>query len=120
MNPRFGILTFSLLAATFASSIAGCGQPPTNEPKKLQKLVDDGPAEPIAQVKPAVERKPTAPRPSVEQAAFADESSAAPATVPQVLLTDQHAALARVKVGDSLPAIELPKVLGGTAKLSAL
>ena len=35
-------------------------------------------------------------------------------------LSSEHAALCRVKVGDTLPEIELPKVLGGTAKLSAL
>jgi peroxiredoxin len=37
-----------------------------------------------------------------------------------VLLTKQHEALCRVKVGDTLPEIELPKVSGGSAKLAAL
>jgi thioredoxin-dependent peroxiredoxin len=49
----------------------------------------------------------------------ADESTG-PAEVPPVLLTDQHAALCRVKVGDAMPEIELPKLDGGNAKLSDL
>jgi peroxiredoxin len=36
-----------------------------------------------------------------------------PEGVPPVLLTKQHANLCRVKVGDSLPAIELPAASGG-------
>ena len=36
--------------------------------------------------------------------------SAEPATVPPVLLSKQHEALCRVKVGDAMPEIELPKV----------
>jgi peroxiredoxin len=43
-----------------------------------------------------------------------------PSEVPPVLLTAEHEALCRVKVGDALPAIELPKVGGGTAKLADL
>jgi peroxiredoxin len=43
-----------------------------------------------------------------------------PSEVPPVLLSKQHAELCRVKVGDAMPAIELAKVAGGTAKLSDL
>ncbi len=46
--------------------------------------------------------------------------SAENATVPPVVLTNDHEALCRVKVGDTLPEIELPKVEGGNAKLSGL
>jgi peroxiredoxin len=40
--------------------------------------------------------------------------------VPQVLLSDGHAALCKVKVGDAFPAIALPQVGGGEAKLATL
>lgn len=57
--------------------------------------------------------------PTVDYAQASDAESG-PAEVPPVLLTEQHAALCRVKVGDAMPEIELPKVLGGNAKLSDL
>lgn len=40
--------------------------------------------------------------------------------IPRVLLTDRHKKLCRVEVGDEMPAIELPKLSGGNAKLSEL
>jgi peroxiredoxin len=52
--------------------------------------------------------------------ARASEEAAGPVEVPPVLLTKQHEALCRVKVGDVMPEIELPKVLGGNAKLADL
>lgn len=50
----------------------------------------------------------------------AAEEGAEPATVPPVELSKEHQDLCRVKVGDSLPEVELPKIGGGNAKLSAL
>jgi peroxiredoxin len=52
------------------------------------------------------------------KAAAADVVAATPAGVPSVLLSKGHANLSRVKVGDSLPAIELPKA--GDAKKTKL
>lgn len=40
--------------------------------------------------------------------------------VPPVLLSAGHAALSRIKVGDMLPTIELPKLGGGNANLESL
>ncbi len=101
---------FILLAFVGLVAIAGCGQSATMEPEKLDRLVEE-PAKPLRPVEP------------VEQAAFAEaveEKPAETATVPPVLLSKQHAALCRVKVGDTMPQIALPKVLGGNAELSAL
>jgi peroxiredoxin len=42
------------------------------------------------------------------------------AEVPQVALSKRHQALCKVKVGDKLPNIELPKLGGGNAKLADL
>ena len=52
--------------------------------------------------------------------ARAAEAGPGPVEVPPVLLTEQHAALCRVKVGDAMPEVELRKVLGGSAKLADL
>lgn len=49
-----------------------------------------------------------------------EEPAAPQATVPEVLLTEQHESLVHARVGDTLPAIELPKVGGGQAKLADL
>src|SRR3989304_3947092 len=43
-----------------------------------------------------------------------------PAKVPPVLLTNEHEALCQVKVGDTLPELELPRLEGGQAKLADL
>lgn len=42
------------------------------------------------------------------------------AGIPPVLLTAEHAALCKLKVGDPFPALELPKLEGGNAKLESL
>lgn len=110
---------FAILSLVAVVGAMGCDQSATKEPKAFDTVVEESPAEPL----PKAETAATAdPRKPVEQAAFQEEAgdAAGPATVPTVELSKQHAALARVKVGDSLPEIELPKVLGGTAKLSAL
>jgi peroxiredoxin len=49
-----------------------------------------------------------------------EEEATGPATVPAVELSKEHEALCKVKVGDSLPAVELPKIGGGSAKLNDL
>jgi peroxiredoxin len=114
-----------LLTITARSSLlllVGCGDAPTNEPQKLDAIVAEEPAEPLTHAEPVAET----PKPVVEQAAFAEPADAAstesaePVTVPPVVLTNDHEALCRVKVGDTLPEIELPQVDGGSAKLSGL
>jgi peroxiredoxin len=50
----------------------------------------------------------------------AEEAAAEPAAVPPVELSKEHQDLCRVKVGDSLPEVELPKIGGGNARLSSL
>lgn len=44
----------------------------------------------------------------------------APAGVPPVLLSDGHAKLCKVDVGDSFPAISLPQASGGSASLDEI
>jgi peroxiredoxin len=109
--------------------LVGCGDAPTNEPKKLDAIVTEEASEPLPAAEPLPPAEPAAESPApveakpVEQTAFAepaDAETAEPATVPPVMLTSEHEALCRVKVGDTLPEIELPKVDGGNAKLSGL
>jgi peroxiredoxin len=119
---------YQAAAATLLLVLAGCSQSSTNEPKQLGKIVDTESAQPMPKAEPAPASKPIAEAPTVakqpvEQTAFAeaaDAESSGPATVPPVTLTKQHEALTRVKVGDALPEIDLPKVTGGNAKLSSL
>jgi peroxiredoxin len=40
--------------------------------------------------------------------------------VPQVLLSAEHAAMCKVKVGDAFPSIELPQIAGAPVQLSSL
>jgi peroxiredoxin len=98
----------------------GCGQSATNEPQKLDRLVAKKAAEPIRTAEQAPKPAPPAQFQPVEQATFAEAADDGPATMPTVLLTKQHEALCRVKVGDAMPAIELPKVIGGNTKLATL
>jgi peroxiredoxin len=110
------MLSANLLAGLVVGAIVGCGQSPADEPAQL--TVDE-PAAPIG--RPAEDAstepsgKPPATEPAVHQAAYQEST-----TVPPVLLTAQHEALCRVKVGDTMPQIELPKVGGGQAKLADL
>ncbi len=125
-KPVFAIFAISSLLA-----LVGCGQSATNEPMRLDKVFAEEQPEPLPTAKPVAETalhseaEPVHVEP-IEQAAFTEESPTAeaestePATVPPVLLSSEHAALSRVKVGDAMPEIELPKIQGGIAKLSAL
>ncbi|MGD9635498.1 MAG: peroxiredoxin family protein [Pirellulales bacterium] len=135
---RAKLLAFSVgLLAMFN----GCSQQAPTEPKKLAEVAEEPAAKPIASTTDhAAEAKPaeTARRDeAVEQAQLkivdevkeaaepaaakpADDPAAEPATVPAVELSGEHADLVRVKVGDALPDVELPKTSGGNAKLSSL
>ena len=100
----------------------GCGQAPKSEPKKLETVVNEKARDVVSPAKTAAEPVAVEPAP-VQQVKFEEAINPAttgPAIVPPVLMTTRHKALCRVFVGDTLPEIELPKVLGGTAKLSAL
>jgi peroxiredoxin len=44
--------------------------------------------------------------------------NAAPVAVPKVFLSKGEQALCKVRVGDAMPAIELPKIGGGSARLA--
>jgi peroxiredoxin len=57
----------------------------------------------------------------VERTAFYRADSAKPTTMPRVQLSKREQALCKVKVGDAMPEIELPKVDGGEkTKLASL
>jgi peroxiredoxin len=105
----------NLLIGLLVLSVVGCGTSPADQPAKLTAQETAAPID--------AERQASDPRPgdapvvdsAVRQASFEESTG-----VPQVLLTAQHEALCRVKVGDTLPAIELPKLGGGRAKLADL
>jgi peroxiredoxin len=124
----------SILAVGGLVAAIGCSQSTPNEPKQLEQLVDREAGQPLPPAKSVADSAPE-PKGPVQPAAFADaeepkpahsdadadaDEPSGPATVPPVELSQQHANLCRVKVGDAMPEVELPKVLGGTARLSAL
>jgi peroxiredoxin len=95
------------LAISSVAATAGCDNSATNSLAGIREIDSSPPAQ----------------AESLRLVAYAEEvpgESAETVEVPPVLLTKQHEALCRVKVGDTLPEIELPKILGGSAKLSAL
>lgn len=123
--------------------LVGCSQSTPNEPRKLAEVVEEPAAEPIAppigraaEIKPAdtvkrdeavdqaqlkiVEETKEAAKPAGPAKQLAEDAPAEPATVPPVELSSEHAELVRAKVGDSMPDVELPKISGGSAKLSSL
>jgi peroxiredoxin len=51
-----------------------------------------------------------------EESPAADEAP----SIPKVFLTSEHSAMCRVRVGDQLPAINLPQLSGGDAELAKL
>lgn len=120
-------------AACSLAFVVGCGEKATNEPKKLADVVDEPVAERISpsaetakESKPAdaVQRdddvKQAQQLQIVDEEKPADDATAEPATVPPVELSSEHAELVRLKVGDSLPDVELPQTDGASAKLSSL
>jgi peroxiredoxin len=84
---------------------AAAATPATSTPAKSPAA--DKSAKPVATDGPAKAAPPT-------------EAVVVPAGVPPVLLTKHHANLCRVKVGDALPAMELPTASGNKTKLSEL
>jgi peroxiredoxin len=122
------MFSFKSVAAVVAGislvGVCGCGEAPKTE-SRPPKRIADAPADPLPQVAQNGEAKrnaapPVAARPVVQAANEEVVKSAEPATVPPVLLTKQHEALCRVKVGEAMPAIELAKVDGDKTKLADL
>ena len=112
-------VSHTLVAAAALLAIVGCGQSADATSRK-QTATRSSTAEPAA----AAAEQPSRPRrrsrrptgSRVEQAGFAESDrrstgrTRAGRPMPPVLLSKQHEALCKVKVGDALPAIELPKV----------
>jgi peroxiredoxin len=125
MSQAYSNLKFTAAALIVAilSTLAPCASAaPTKNPTKTPatttpaKKPAESPATPPAEkpAKPAPAEMAATPAPPKEPVVVPDG-------VPPVLLTKQHANLCRVKVGDSLPAIELPTAIGDKkTKLSDL
>jgi peroxiredoxin len=127
---------FIALAACSLAVAAGCSQSTPNEPQKLAEVVEEPAAEPISPPAKSTQEKASEPADAAkrddevkqaqelkiveESAKPAEDASAEPATVPPVELSSEHAQLVRLKVGDSLPDVELPKTDGANAKLASL
>lgn len=106
--------------------VAGCSEPATSvvaaqvaeEASDRKTVAADGAPSPAG----------TAPRAAKNEAAAAPSvrTAAKPVTetysgsVPPVMLAAEHAKLCKVNVGDAFPAIALPKVGGGAAKVADL
>ena len=129
--PTRAPLAALLAACGLACLNVGCSEAPPQEPAKTvaQQEEPAQPTQPAAEPEPlahsagdaaneAPEPAHAVEDPAVEPAAFEDEETEA--EIPPVLLTDQHAALTRVKVGDTLPTIELPQVSGGNANMPSM
>lgn len=127
---------FIALAACSLAVAAGCSQSTPNEPQKLAEVVEEPAAEPISPPAKSTQEKASEPADAAkrddevkqaqelkiveESAKPAEDASGEPATVPTVELSSEHAQLVRLKVGDSLPDVELPKTDGANAKLASL
>jgi peroxiredoxin len=77
------------------------------------------PTEPEPQAKTQASQSP-APLPASKAPLPLDNVPTAELTMPGVVLSDQHAALCKVKVGDQFPTLELPDVSGAKKSLNEL
>jgi peroxiredoxin len=59
-------------------------------------------------------------RSPAQQGPEAPADAVQPPSIPQVVMSKQHAALNRVKVGDTMPAIELEQLGGGRQRVAEL
>lgn len=99
-----------------ACVVGGCSR---SDAQSARFAADDK-ATPIENVPPVATTEPADSShvdTAIRRVSFAAEAIV---DVPEVLLTAQHEALCHVKVGNQMPAIELPKVGGGQAKLADL
>jgi peroxiredoxin len=108
--------------------VAGCSEPATGavsaqvaeESRERKAEAADGATAgksvtPVAATAEAAPRNSAAP---IARTAAKPVTETYSADVPPVLLASEHANLCKVNVGDAFPAIELPKVSGGNAKLA--
>jgi peroxiredoxin len=96
----------AILGALALETIAAPAKNPAKSPAATtpaKKPADSPPATP-----PADKSAKPQPTDTAAKSALSNEVVAPPDGVPPVYLTKQHANLCRVKVGDALPAIELP------------
>jgi peroxiredoxin len=78
----------------------------------------DVPTEP--EIAKAVQQAPPAPLPASEAPLPLDRLPLAELAMPLVVLSDQHAAICKIKVGDSFPNLELPDTAGQPRTLTEL
>lgn len=112
-----------------AVAVTGCSSqkpsPPavnTAPPKAVAKpqVAVDSPIPPLAG-KTLAAAPPIQPTGRQERSVFYRADSAKPTTMPKVQLSKREQALCKVKVGDTMPEIQLPKVDGGEkTKLASL
>jgi peroxiredoxin len=96
-------------------------EPATVEPQAAVPIESQPPvARRDDEVEQAVQTEPVKEAAPRQQTAFFRLDANAPAAIPPVLLTKAHQALCKVKVGDILPAIELPDLGGSTKRLADL
>lgn len=121
-NANLRFVTAALVAAVLVTLAPVASAAPAKPPSKTPATTTPAkkPAEPPATSAADESVKPT-PDDTAAKPASPKEPVTIPDGVPPVLLTKQHANLCRVKVGDALPAIELPTATGNKkTKLSDL
>jgi peroxiredoxin len=128
MNQNGMMRVFFANAVTVALVVAGCGAEKAQEPKappKAEKATSQPAAEKAPTTGPQLIAPANEPKQEENVTPAEDEgpqnrtafyrADAAPAVMPKVVLSKGHQALCKVKVGDVMPAIELPQI-GGAAK----
>ena len=107
-----------------APFVAGCSVTGGNAPAvQVAEEANDRKAEAADDVTPIVakgEASATTKAGPVQRTAAKPVTESYSANVPPVLLTSEHASLCKVNVGDVFPAIALPKVGVGDAKIADL
>lgn len=103
--------TFALVCCLFV----GCGTSATQSVTQVT-APSKKPAEKESEATESVSAKPAVKPHEVRKEVTAVDQ----AKIPQVFLTSDHSAMCRVRTGDQLPAISLPKVGGGEAELASL
>jgi peroxiredoxin len=111
---RFAFVVLALFLSVVYFS--GCSETATTS--TVTQLTAPAKDEPPAAAKPVT--RPHEVRKEVAPAEEAASTGAEPAGIPPVLFTSEHSAMCRVRVGDQLPAISLPKLSGGQGDLASL
>lgn len=106
-------------ANTAASESVSAPEPEVAEASSSEAPSLDVPTEPAIE-KSTQAAAPPPPLPASEAPLPQDRIPTSELTMPKVVLTDQHAAMSMVKVGDPFPNIELPDVGGQQRSLTEL